>query len=721
VSTSASGTLAGALPGFREDLIFKPESFRGRKGFTVKDPVVLTYSRLGEQERYLAGLLNGQRTASQVVDEMAKKFPNDGWNAQRLAAAVQRFATMSYLKLEGTASQAVLRSNAEKRRGILKTTRLMRFLSAVLSLKIPLFDPDLLLLRMSKRLHFLWTGRAVAVLALIWTGAVYAIFSNRERLWENAPDVFNLQNLVILWILMILVKVLHEFGHGLACKHYGGEVHQMGAMFIVFSPFLFCDATDSWMFRNKWQRIVVNFAGIYLELFLAGLAAYVWVFTQPGLLHTLAFNVVLVCSVMTIFFNINPLMKFDGYYALADYWEIPNLKDRSTRAIVNGLSGLVAGRERFPRDPITEKFKWPIYIYGVASQLWTVVVFFSILGLMSMMFKPYGLDRFFAATASITLLIGVFAPFYLSAKQVHAVLKREGGDLWRTAAGRFVLLTAGLGAAIMIPLPSSLSTSCTVNLGSLTPVHAEVDGFLEEWLVEPQQRVTRGQPLARLRNGELSNQARNIEHQLRVARAAAGLATARGNTAEYREFESLLDQTEALETAYRDHLRGLQPTAPVDGVVASGASDALVGRLYERGAVLCTISPNGGAKLEVLVSEDDAARIAAGQKVLLRLRSRPWETLQGEVSDMRKVGTQEVRSDAVTQASGGDIPAYADPLTGRQKALKPLYIVELLFPDPEHELRVGMTGRAKILTGWEPVGVQFYRWFSRVFRINPQA
>ena len=242
--------------------------------------------------------------------------------------------------------------------------------------------------------------------------ALVLVFQNWDRVGKM-PDFLTLHNLVWLWVILIGVKVVHEFGHALMCKHYGGEVHDLGAMFIILTPFLFCDATDSWMFQNKWHKITVNLAGILVELILAALAVLVWVVSPPGLMNQLAFNAMVVCSVSTIFFNANPLMKFDGYYVLADLLEIPNLRDRASQQVTGFLTKLVTGR---PAPELTEMSRTRQIIFGlyaVASYLYVWFVMVRIFGGIGQKLEPYGLGWLGKASLLSTYVVGLGIPIWI--------------------------------------------------------------------------------------------------------------------------------------------------------------------------------------------------------------------------------------------------------------------------------------------------------------------
>ena len=147
------------------------------------------------------------------------------------------------------------------------------------------------------------------------------------------------------WICLAVIKIIHEFGHGLTAKHFGGEVHEMGILFLVLTPALYCDVTDSWLLPNKWKRIWISAAGIYVECFLASIATFVWWYSTPGLLNSLAMATMFICSVNTILFNANPLLRYDGYYVMADWLEIPNLRIKSTQFFAYLFQEKVLGLE----------------------------------------------------------------------------------------------------------------------------------------------------------------------------------------------------------------------------------------------------------------------------------------------------------------------------------------------------------------------------------------
>ena len=199
--------------------------------------------------------------------------------------------------------------------------------------------------------------------------------------------------MLYMWIALGVVKVIHEFGHGLSCKAFGGESHEMGFLFMCFSPALYCNVTDAWTVADKWKRIIISFAGIYVELIIASIATFVWWYTPHWpFVNNVAMCLMVLCSVSTFVFNANPLMRFDGYYILADWLEVPNLRERSNRFLSNLFQDKALGIEVQPEAYMAPSRKWLFVIYAIASFVYRWVVTVSILFFLAKWLKPYKLE-----------------------------------------------------------------------------------------------------------------------------------------------------------------------------------------------------------------------------------------------------------------------------------------------------------------------------------------
>ena len=233
---------------------------------------------------------------------------------------------------------------------------------------------------------------AVVIFSLFILSALLLVAVQFDTFWTKLPtfhEFFAKGNWFCLGLVLAVTKVCHEFGHGLSCKHCGGECHELGFMLLVLTPCLYCNVSDSWMLRNKWYRAAIGAAGMYVELVIAAVATFVWWFSEPGLVNQLALNTMFVCSVSTVIFNGNPLLRYDGYYILADITEIPNLRQKATTILSRKMGAWCLGLEE-PEDPFLPQRNQIFFaIYSVASALYSWFVTFSILWFLYEVFKPY--------------------------------------------------------------------------------------------------------------------------------------------------------------------------------------------------------------------------------------------------------------------------------------------------------------------------------------------
>src|SRR4030095_6602025 len=237
---------------------------------------------------------------------------------------------------------------------------------------------------------------ALVVTAIMVVAVNFGVLS--ERLPRFA-EFFGPGNLVWLAVSLALVKTLHELGHAITCKRFGGDVNRLGVMLLVFTPSLYCDVSDAWMFRDRWRRMAVSAAGVAVELILAAIATLVWSMTQPGWINSLALNVMFVCSVGTLLINGNPLLRYDGYYVLADWLETPNLQQQATSTVQRGLAWLFAGVTLEPPRLLAEPGPVLLWTYAITSLIYRGVVIVGIVWFVDAVLRPLGLG-------TVTFLIG---------------------------------------------------------------------------------------------------------------------------------------------------------------------------------------------------------------------------------------------------------------------------------------------------------------------------
>src|SRR5437899_1506753 len=438
----------------RGDLSIAPQKYEGRTYYVVKDPVSLRYYRFKEQEHYLIQLMDGSYTLDEAQKEFEKRFRPERLTLEDLEGFAQQLLSAGLAQNESPQAGKQLFDRRKKR----KRSEFMQAVTNILYIKIPIFDPDKLLRRMlvyTRWIFTLWFGILSVAFML---AALFLIFTHFEAFRERLPDYrafFSFKNVIYMWIALGVVKVIHEFGHGLSCRAFGGEVHEMGALFLCFSPCLYCNVSDAWTLPSKWQRIIISFAGIYVELIIAAISTWVW-WNPPAhpFINNMSLSLMVVCSVSTVVFNANPLMRYDGYYILADWLEIPNLRDRSNRFLQRLFMDFCLGIEVQPEQYMALWRRISFLLYAVISYVYRWVITFSILYFMSNFLKPYklGVVSGMLAFAAAGSMIGW--PLYRMGKHLH-----KRGRLPDMKPVRVTFTTAVIAAilffALFVPVPVS--------------------------------------------------------------------------------------------------------------------------------------------------------------------------------------------------------------------------------------------------------------------------
>jgi putative peptide zinc metalloprotease protein len=491
----------------RGDLAILPQKYEGKTYYVVKDPVSLRYYRFKEQEYYLLTLMDGKHTLDQSQKAFEKRFRPERLTLEDLEQFGQQLLKAGLVANESPQAGKQLFEHRKKRLRM----EWMQTLTNILYIKIPVFDPEKLLTKMVPFLGWMFTTWFLVVSLLVMASAGFLVLSHFETFYSRLPsyhEFFSFKTVVYLWAALGFVKVIHEFGHGLSCKAFGGEVHEMGFLFLCFSPAMYCNVSDAWTLPNKWHRIIISAAGIYVELMIAAVATFVWWNTpsQPFVNH-MSLSLMVVCSVSTVLFNGNPLMRYDGYYVLADWIEIPNLRDRSNRYLQNLAMEHCLGIEVYP-EPYMELTRRILFLsYAVISYVYRWVVTFVILKFMATFLRPYKLEVISTMLAVAALASMVGWPIFRLFKNLS-----KRGRLPDMKATRVTVSAAALAAvllsAFLVPLPVTRvrqSGVVQVQPADIEQVHIVVPGRLDKICVKEGQFVPKGTILAEFSSVELEN------------------------------------------------------------------------------------------------------------------------------------------------------------------------------------------------------------------------
>jgi putative peptide zinc metalloprotease protein len=657
-------------PRLRSDLVLVEQTYRGEQSYIVKDPSTRKYFRFRPVEVAVMQTLDGRRT----VAEAAAALLDQGIKVT--AATVGRFAdklkTMGLCERTLRESTVLLmeRLRAQRR----KRLRTGPFQGDLLRLRWSVGDPDHFMDRTIPYLKFFFTREFLitscvlfamyfVILALKWPEFVKAmgdVYLLRASLWTY----------VLLWAVTMVIVVVHEMAHGYTCKHYGGKVHEIGAMLFYFELAFFCNVNDAWTFPERKARLWVTAAGSWIEMVVASIAAIVWWIAAPGtFVSDVALGFFLVGGLAAVLVNLNPLIPLDGYYALSDWLEVPNLRQRAFAHLAWTLRTRWLGLE-LPMPPADEREQKIFLLYGTLASAYTGLIFVVAAGI------AYGwLSRIFGAVGVVALVIFV----WLATGQLRRNLWRAAADAWRelrarwSAGGRVHRLRwglAGILAGMVIlgfaPWPITVSGPFVVASARGGVVIAPDSGVVFEVPVREGREVRAGAPLAVIRNLLLERDA------VAAARAVDSLGTrvaqarATGQEGEATRISAQARAESARLAGMRERIQALAIRAPGGAIVVSPRPDTLVGRTVSVGDTLLLLDRTRGAEARIALAGAGASLAREGQAVRLIAHADPGSRVEGTVGSV-----------ATSASAGGVVESRVQ------------------LPDLP-SLRPGMTGEARI-------------------------
>lgn len=490
----------------RADLVLQRQLFRGNAYFVIKDPLALTYFRLKEEEGFLITLLDGKRTMAEILRLFRERFPNQELSVTDVAAFTNQMSSAGLLNINARRFVDVARAQQSVPQSWLMFWG--KLLSKMLFLQIPLVDPSRWLGKLTHAIRFVWTRWFIGICLAFIAWSAFWLIVNRDAFAQNTVNFFSPGNLFLIWVTIIIVKTLHEFGHATTCRHFGGEVHEMGVCLICFAPAGYVDASDAWMMRRKAHKLYTTIAGIFTEFVLAGIAAHLWLYLPPGLAKNLAFNAMIVASVNTVFFNANPLMKFDGYYVVSDLLEIPNLRAKAMAYCSYHLQRLLLGYRNLTQErTLEEESNSGVFItYAVLAYGYMVMIIYSLTQVFAHLLEPFGLRDFGLALG--IFMQGSFLMFPIakvvsdafSAGRANTVREE---NVWRRLA-RWLLPLAALAVFVaLLPSRHRVEQQAVLVAASSERAGVEIGGIVDQVHVRTGQWIEAGQPMVTLKNAEV--------------------------------------------------------------------------------------------------------------------------------------------------------------------------------------------------------------------------
>jgi putative peptide zinc metalloprotease protein len=697
-SLQVSSVLAKGLrrPKLRADLRISEQTVAGETSYVVKNFETNSYNRYGSTEYELLQLCDGERTYTEIAEEMTNRHPESPLDETEAQEFIESIEPAMWERSIGEKNLAVLERIRDERKGRVDQ-------SSVLYISFKAWDPNKTLERLDPYLSWMYTRGFVYFSLVIFAVSCYLLAGDWTRVQQDTGALYNFSNksaydIWIFWILLLVLGGIHEFGHGLTCKHFGGDVHQMGFLLIYFTPAFYTDTTDILLFTKGSERQWVIFAGIWIEMVLCGLAALLWHFTPAGsVTNDIAYKMMLLSGIQGAVLNLNPLIKADGYYALSQFLDIDNLREDSFEFLRAWTRKYLLFQD-IDLPPATRRQRRIFFLFGVSAVIYsTSLLILVLLFVKNILVTRLG-DWGYLAT------LGVI--YFFARKGIREAIpvvrgwlrqKKEDYMAWKVTRLQQVG-AAGLALLLLVPpMATRVSTGLILEPGKSAPVRAQIAGQVQKVYVRSGDAVKAGQVLATLRNPELEAESRALANEMSLANSDVRNGQDRSDfdkaASGVRERSRL---SQELSIADRN-LEWLKVRAPMDGVIVTDDLDQKVGSFIQAGDALGKIVDRTSMKARILVRDWELEDVKDGAAVRVKVAPFPFRTYTGSVE---KILPAAALDHPVNQTQ--DLERLGQKLTN-------YFAVEMQFPNADGSLREGMTGTARIAGKSSPLAWQFCR------------
>ena len=648
------------------------------------------------------GRLDGERSTGEVWDALVTQSGDAGAMVLTQDDAIR---VLGQLNMAGLL-QCELTPDIERLfRQYRQHVRRRRWLELnPLAVRVRMFNPTRLLTAFDPWLKRLFQPFTFAVwLAVILPALLLAAHHWPALSAFAASHLDAPRTLLIGWIAYPLIKALHELGHALAVRRWGGEVKDVGFTLFVLVPAPYVDASAASGFTSRTQRAIVSGVGIMVELFIAAVAFYVWLNVQAGWISDISFVVMLIASVSTVLFNGNPLLRFDGYHLLCDVVDLPNLDTRSSAWWSNLLQRRVFGMDA-PALPLAAgEYKW-LLLYAPLALIYRVYI--GLLIALWVSVKSVLLGLIVAVATVILLLLMPIRALVRSIMQSAQGAQRQRSvrRLWIVAAVALIVLT-------VVPLPYGTVSEAVIWLPEQAEVRAQTDGFVRDLQVRDGEAVNPGQILALLDDPVLlAKQAES--HQRLLALRVQYFNTLQSDRLQAQNFSEALAHAEAETTHIDARIAQLEMRSRLAGRMVITRQDDLPGTFLKRGQPLGYVFTPGAVVVRAVVTDEDAALVRQRTRsASVWLEERPGKLLSGRVTRDVPAATFKLPSAALADYNGGSMatdPADNDHL----RTLQPVFTVDVALSEhaTEHAIeRIGGRAWVRFNFGLEPLAFQWAR------------
>jgi len=705
VFSSSWYRVAALKPRVRGHARIHRHDYRGQIWFVLQDPSSGRSHRFSAAAHTLIGLMDGDRSVQAIWDAASGQLGDDAPTQDEVIRLLGQLHAADVLNCDVPPDSLELFKRYQRQ----ERQKWKRRLWSPLAIRIPLLDPERFLQRLLPLVRplFGWFG-LILWLVVVIAGLVLAGLHWTDITEDVVDRVLAPENLLLLWLIYPIVKALHELGHGFAIKRWGGEVHEMGIMFLVFMPVPYVDASSASAFREKGKRMLVGAAGMIVELFLAAAALLVWVNAEPGIARTIAYNVMLIGGVSMLLFNGNPLLRFDGYYVLADAVEIPNLASRATKYLGYLVKRYLLGARDLKSPASAPGERAWFLCYGIAAFAYRLFIMTVIILFVAEKFFFVGvLLAIWAITTQVVVPVGkavcaLFTDVNIRPRRARAL----------TVVG--TLLAALTAALFFAPAPLWTRAQGVVWVPEQGRVRAGTDGFVRRLLVAENARVAVGDPLVEMEDLFLQARVRVLVALLRELNARFTAERIRDRVQAQMTRQEIASVSADLARA-RERVAELTVRSPADGVLVVPQAQDLPGRYLRQGQLIAYVADPDKTTVRVAISQEDVGlfrqRFRRVDAMMADWQSQPLPAL---VERLVPAASTRLASAALGTSGGGSIPVDPRDPEGLQ-TLERVFEFDVALLEIPAAGHIGRRVHLRFDYGTEPLAYQWYRSLRQLF------
>ncbi len=697
--------VAGLKPRLRSHVEIHRHTYRGEVWYVLQDHATGRFQRFTPAVYLLIGLMDGERTIQEIWEEVRVRLGDEAPTQEEVIQILIQLHSADVLQCNVPPDTEELFKRFEKRR----LGKFKQNIRNPLAMRFSILDPEKFLVR------FRYVGNLIFSLlgAILWLIVVGAgvIFAGVHfpELTENITDrILSTQNIVLLWFTFPFLKAFHEFGHAFAIKRFGGEVHEMGIMFLVFTPIPYVDASSASAFRTKWERILVGASGMAVELFIGAIALFLWINMEPGTLRSILYNMIFIASISSILFNGNPLLRYDAYFILADLIEIPNLGPRGIRYLGYLFQRYLFGlRDIEPPISTPGERRWFV-VYSISSFFYRIFIYASIIMFVASKFFIAGMIMAMWAIFSMIILpVGKAGKFLFYSPR----LGRKRGRAILASSSALALIIVVIA---FVPVPLSTQTEGVLWIPEQSIIRAGADGFVNRVIRESGVMIKKGESLIECFDPFLPANIRILESQLRGLKILYDTQILNDRV----QAEITVDEIKHLKAELgrsRERNEELIVRSPSDGIFYSPMLQDLPGRYVKRGELLGYVLNPQTVTVRVVVEQKDVDLVRLKTKgVKIRFSEKISETFPAKIKREVPSATDQLPSRTLSKEGGGEVPIDPRDRFGI-KAFQKVFLFDVEVLNYEGLYNVDGRVYVRFDHGWEPLIWRWYRSLRQLF------